>query len=148
MFCKKCGAKVVEGARFCARCGQRLSLSNPPDNDSAGGQTTKAREMPASAPVEYVLPPNFVAKASWARRKLKIDVNQAQMEDILLLPGINLAEAQRIINQRERIGGFLSKDEFMEFLPTLGVQPHDYVQVQNLVEIVPLISKNARVLDF
>jgi len=64
------------------------------------------------------------------------------------LPGINLSEAQSIINQRERLGGFVTKDEFMDFLPTIGVQPHHYVAIEPLVVIEPLIVENARVIDF
>ena len=78
----------------------------------------------------------------------RIKINQAELEELLLLPGINLMEAQRIVNQRERIGGFTTRDEFMDFLPALGVQPHDYIAIQDLAEIEPLISENARVIDF
>ena len=43
-FCSKCGAKAIEGARFCAACGQKLYYAPAADSGSAPA-------VPAQAPV-------------------------------------------------------------------------------------------------
>ena len=35
MFCIKCGAKIVEGAKFCQKCGAPAAASGPPSADGA-----------------------------------------------------------------------------------------------------------------
>lgn len=47
MFCIKCGAKIVEGAKFCQKCGAPAAASGPPSAD--GAQVSPAGK-PAGVP--------------------------------------------------------------------------------------------------
>lgn len=48
--------------------------------------------------------------------KEKIDINNADLESIRKLPGINVVIAKRILNKREEINGFKSVQEVLDFI--------------------------------
>ena len=56
-----------------------------------------------------------------------IDINNAQESELSKLSGINIILAKRIIQQREFIDGFKSKDEFFEFC---NLKPHFVKQIE------------------
>ena len=77
-----------------------------------------------------------------------ISINTAEKADLLLLPGINLSEAEAIIRERDRVSGFASRDEFMSYVAGLDVQPHFYTQIERTIKVEPIASNSARFIDF
>ena len=86
------------------------------------------------------------------------DVNQASCDDLLMLPGITLAQAKRIMSYLEKHNGFQTKEEFLDYLPSIGVLPQYYVKIEPLVHVIPLpptwmketsssMPKSTRILD-
>ena len=79
---------------------------------------------------------------------MKISVNSAGKTDLLLLPGINLSDAEAILRERDRKSGFASQEEFMDYVARLDVQPHFYKKIEEVVDVIPITSGSARVIDF
>ena len=79
---------------------------------------------------------------------MKIPINSAEKPDLLLLPGINLSEAEAILRERDRQSGFTSQDEFMDYVARLDVPPHFYKQIGDCIDVQPTMSDSARVIDF
>ncbi len=79
---------------------------------------------------------------------MKIPINSAKKADLLLLPGINLSEAEAILRERDRQSGFASRDEFMAYVAKLDVPPHCYKQIEGCIDVEPTMSGSARVIDF
>ena len=79
---------------------------------------------------------------------MKININEADRDDLLLLPGVNAREADAILSERNSRANFLSLDEFMEFVARLGVPPHCYRRIAERVIVEPVVSATARVIDF
>ncbi|MEW6086736.1 MAG: helix-hairpin-helix domain-containing protein [bacterium] len=65
----------------------------------------------------------------------KIDINQAGIEDLLDLPGIDIKTAERIIEYREKSGDF-SKIFDLQKVPLLSKDV--YKNIRNFVDIFPL----------
>ncbi len=79
---------------------------------------------------------------------MKISINSAEKADLLLLPGINLREAEAILRVRDRQSGFSSRDEFMDYVAKLDVSPHFYKQIEGYIDVQPAMSDSARIIDF
>ncbi len=79
---------------------------------------------------------------------MKIPINSAEKADLLLLPGINLSEAEAILRERDKQSGFASQDEFMTYVAKLDLQPHFYKQIESCIDVQPTMSGSARVIDF
>lgn len=79
---------------------------------------------------------------------MELDVNQADRDALLLLPGINRKEAEEIIAERSKRGRFLSLAEFMDFLVRLGVPPHHYAVIEKKAIVRYEAAPSARVIDF
>ncbi|WP_026759761.1 ComEA family DNA-binding protein [Selenomonas ruminantium] len=79
---------------------------------------------------------------------MKISINTAEKQDLLLLPGINLSEAEAIMRERDRNTGFATTDEFMIYVAKLDVPPHLYKAIENRIEVTSVRSGAARVIDF
>ena len=79
---------------------------------------------------------------------MELDVNQADRDAFLLLPGINRKEAEEIIAERSRRGGFSSFAEFMDLLVRFGVSPHHYAAIGKKVVVRYEADLSARVIDF
>ncbi len=79
---------------------------------------------------------------------MKIPINSAEKADLLLLPGINLREAEAILRVRDRQAGFSSKDEFMDYVAKLDVPPHFYKQIEGYIDVQTVMSDSARIIDF
>ena len=79
---------------------------------------------------------------------MEVDVNQADRDAFLLLPGLNRKEAEEIVAERSRRGGFSSVAEFMDLLVRLGVSPHHYAAIGKKVVVRYGAELSARVIDF
>ncbi len=77
-----------------------------------------------------------------------IEVNSASLDDFLVLPGVSFEAAQEIVRKRTELHDFSTKEEFMDLLPPLGIQPHLYKQIENMVEVRQNIGNNERFIDF
>jgi DNA uptake protein ComE-like DNA-binding protein len=73
-----------------------------------------------------------------------VDVNNAPLEDLLALPGMTRARAERVVQERGARGGFTDVDQLGQLL---GLQPH---QVQRLRPRVTFgrVAPRARMVDF
>ena len=89
-----------------------------------------------------------VSPHHYAAIVLELDVNQADRDAFLLLPGINRKEAEEIIAERSRRGGFSSFAEFMDLLVRFGVSPHHYAAIGKKVVVRYEADLSARVIDF
>ena len=69
-----------------------------------------------------------------APKKL-LDINSATLEELVELPGINIAMSKRIIKYREENNGFNSKKEFYEYLK---IKEHFQRQLNNLIMVNPI----------
>ena len=80
-----------------------------------------------------------------------IDVNNAPVDDLLTLPGITLADAERLIIERQSRLGFGSPDDIGTFL---GFPPHAIQRLRERVALKPFVgagpvtSARRRVVDF
>lgn len=65
---------------------------------------------------------------------LLIDLNRAAQWELEALPGIGPVLARRIVDYRERLGGFTSKEQL---LGVTGIGPKRYAAIKELVVIGP-----------
>lgn len=75
------------------------------------------------------------AQAAWdgrLREARLVDVNRATMEELVRLPNIGPALAQRIVAYREQRGSFQSADELQE-VP--GIGPKTYASLQGYITV-------------
>lgn len=79
---------------------------------------------------------------------MKISINTADKQEFLLLPGVNLREAEAILRERDRNAGFSSAEEFMVYAAKLDVPPHLYKAIESRIEVIPVRTGVARVIDF
>lgn len=62
----------------------------------------------------------------------RININTASVQKLILLPGIGKVTAQRIIDYRQRHGGFKSIEEIME-VPRIG--PKTFEKIKDMIRI-------------
>lgn len=84
-----------------------------------------------------------------------VDINTASMEELIEALGVGIVGAERIVQQREAVGGFRSMDEVGELL---GLKPHQVERLRKQVIFTPIDSSvsstptplkpNARVVDY
>lgn len=55
MFCMKCGTEVIEGAKFCPKCGAAIQHPKPQSTPPVGEETVT--EQSKDAPVPDQTPP-------------------------------------------------------------------------------------------
>lgn len=58
-----------------------------------------------------------------------IDVNTASAAQLMTLPGISQAHAERVVAERGRRGEFVTMQDFTD---TAGLRPHEVVRIQSL----------------
>jgi hypothetical protein len=81
----------------------------------------------------------------------RVDLNNASLEELLTLPGFNLALASRLVQQRGQRRGFQTLEELGEFL---ALPPHKVAHLVDLVLLAPpagsgvVTSARKRVIDF
>ncbi|HEX6042435.1 GYF domain-containing protein, partial [Longimicrobium sp.] len=73
-----------------------------------------------------------------------IDVNNAPLEELLALPGMTRANAERVVRERGTRGGFADADQLGQLL---GLQPH-HVQRLRMMVTFGRVAPRARTLDF
>ena len=78
---------------------------------------------------------------------MKVNVNKAPLEELLLLP-LDLSEAQAVVAERERREGFGTLDSFLDFLVERGIQPHVDAELLHEVGIEHIVGESARIIDF
>ena len=61
MFCMKCGTEVIEGAKFCPKCGAAIQQPQPQSTPSAGEETVT--EQPKDAPAPDQTPPTVSSQS-------------------------------------------------------------------------------------
>ncbi|PIR85625.1 hypothetical protein COU14_03355 [Candidatus Kaiserbacteria bacterium CG10_big_fil_rev_8_21_14_0_10_44_10] len=72
MHCKHCGNKIVEGAKFCAKCGQQVGSATPAHKPKDSGMSTGAKIVLAIAvgiPTLGILSSIILATLNTAREK-------------------------------------------------------------------------------
>lgn len=80
-----------------------------------------------------------------------LDLNNVPLEGLLLLPGIDLAAAKRIVEEREKRRGFETVEEIEALV---GLAPHMTERLRRLVvvnpmpSLAPLPSARKRLIDF
>ncbi len=79
---------------------------------------------------------------------LRPDLNRAPVDELLSLPGMTLANGQRLLNERERRGGFNTAEEVGHFL---DLKPHQIERLKQRALIEPYEGarrSTGRVIDF
>src|SRR5690606_38742624 len=84
-----------------------------------------------------------------------VDVNTASMEELIEVLGVGIVGAERIVQQREAVGGFRSLEEVGKLL---GLKPHQVERLRKQVIFTPIVASvsptptplkpNARVVDY
>ncbi|MBD8067467.1 helix-hairpin-helix domain-containing protein [Bacillus sp. PS06] len=77
----------------------------------------------------------------------RMELNNASIQDLLLLPGVDLKTAQHFIEERSKRNGF---SHFNEVRDSLHLQPHQFEQVRKLTTLKPLnkMPGRGRIIDF
>jgi competence protein ComEA len=87
---------------------------------------------PSAQPVRAARAPATPEASARLRDGEPLDLNRAALGDLLLLPGVGPKLAARIVEERERRGGFASFDQLAE---VKGVGPKKLAQLRALVTI-------------
>lgn len=74
----------------------------------------------------------------------KVDINNAELEEINSLPGINIALAKKIIKKREEINGFKSIEDVLLYAK---VKPNVYKSLVNKIYVTPMKQSLAKVFN-
>ena len=61
-----------------------------------------------------------------------MDLNSASIDVLAALPGVGVATATRIVEERKRRGGFQSVDEAAL---AVGMQPHVHARLRNVATV-------------
>lgn len=92
--------------------------------------------MPAHAPAAAAVRPARAQATKEGATRLRVgeplDLNRAALGDLLLLPGVGPKLAARIVEERDRRGGFARVDQLAE---VKGVGPKKLAQLRELVAI-------------
>ncbi len=88
-----------------------------------------------SAAIARVNIPTEVIPASYERVPVAIDINQSEAADWEQLKGIGPAYARRILNFRERLGGFISIDQVAE---TYHLPDSTFQQIRSFLHNSPI----------
>jgi DNA uptake protein ComE-like DNA-binding protein len=114
-----------------APAGSSPASTGPPQPPTASG--TSGPPPPPAAPAPRATErPAQPAEPTMAARTDLIDLNTASVDDIAALPGVGVATAHRIVEERQRRGGFESVDEAAI---GVNVQPHVRARLQKLAVV-------------
>lgn len=83
-------------------------------------------------------PPIRVQQGDRARYAYRIDLNSADWAELTLLPGIGEATAKRIVEHREKIGGFKSLEQLAE---VRGLGKARLAEIADYVTLGPAAAK-------
>lgn len=96
----------------------------------------------AAPPASTIAPPPPVAPPAEQER---VDVNTAEADDLLVLPGMTLALAARLVHERQVRGGFRDVEQVGQ---ALRLQPHQVERIRDRVTFGRIAASSARVVDF
>ena len=82
--------------------------------------------------VHVASPTDTIPKNNKQGVKTKINLNDAKLTELMKLPGIGSAIAQRIVDYREENGEFKSIAEVMK---VKGIGPAKFEKMQDLIEL-------------
>lgn len=74
----------------------------------------RSLDVPRPSPTGAVRPPSASSAASALRDGQPLDLNRANSVDLTLLPGIGPRVAERILEERTRLGGFRAPEQLLE----------------------------------
>lgn len=92
-----------------------------------------AVDTAARAPLSNT-PPSASSVNQTAAPIATVDINAATRDELLGLPGIDFATAERIISARQNSGGYTNT---AELVTKAGVQPHLFADIQELLVVTP-----------
>lgn len=101
------------------------------EKTSTSSSSQNNEKMPSPSPRKYT-PPAYVDK------KISIRINEADTMDLQELRGIGAAYARRIYAYRERLGGFVKKEQLME---VWGIDSTLYLKIAPYIQMQPLKIK-------
>ena len=120
--------------RLCVR--RRPSVSEE-ETDAALSASDQGGNVASSTTDEEVCPPAPPTDpAAWASEDASflVDINRATLDELIQLPGIGPAYAQRIIELRELRSGFVYKEELMD---VSGIGPARFARLKDLITVGP-----------
>lgn len=125
----------------------RATPSMPPPLPLAGQVPAKSVSQAGAA-----LPPRLSPSITAAKNSGSfVDLNNAPLDELLVLPGFNLANARRLLHERSQRMGFETADEVGEFLK---LAPHQLERLRKRIafrQYVPAgkaMPVGRRIIDF
>jgi competence ComEA-like helix-hairpin-helix protein len=113
---------------------QIKSAFDDPDNSKfSNEQQQKIRELKLFADSLSVLKESTTQTPSILKPGTKININTAYAGDLQLLPGIGEVMAERIVEYRERSGGFKNTDELKK-VKGIGVKKFEKIREYITIE--------------
>ena len=119
--CPSCGYENEETDRFCGGCGTPLPKG-------------------VNTPATVVAPVTSPSPAPETAGSGRIDLNAASVDALLVLPGITLASATRLVGERAKRGGFATLEEVGELL---HLQPHEVERLRRFVAFHPYTAPSS-----
>ena len=107
------------------------------ETDAALSASDQGGNVASSTTDEEVCPPAPPTDpAAWASEDASylVDINRATLDELIQLPGIGPAYAQRIIELRELRSGFVYKEELMD---VSGIGPARFARLKDLITVGP-----------
>lgn len=120
-------------------------------------KSAKKVSLPPPPPTSVKMPPPLTTAPSLdniekttIEDKSPVDLNNASMDDLLVLPGITIVKAKKIIDERNKRGGFKTIEDVGHFL---DFQPHQVERLKekavlNSYQLKDVTSVKGRVVDF
>lgn len=105
-----------------------------PDRPAEGPLPSGPPAAVVNAPVPARTDASAVQEAPSEARKQKLDINQATVEHLELLPGIGSVLAERVVAHRRSVGGFRNIDELRH---VKGIGAKKFERIRPLVTVTP-----------
>jgi competence ComEA-like helix-hairpin-helix protein len=131
---------VLDNSKPIEQTGASVAYPNTPAQPSVAttnaAATTSANTIPATTPTSYNN--NFSQKKFAPAPIANIDINKASDVDWTKLPGIGQGYAKRIVNFREKLGGFCSVEQVKE---TFGLPDSTFQKAKPYLVASPILRK-------
>ena len=85
---------------------------------------------------------NQIVPKEIVRKKVLIELNSASQEDIETIPGIGPFFAKNILKYRDRLGGFISKEQLLE---VWKMDATKYEEIESFVEVNKMLIKRINI---